>query len=139
MNPELRHGASTSEFIEKLRNQALGGAPAGAAKSAAPAAATASAPASDDDKRKQTINLFLELRGKDLGAQLTDVEARRKQIEDEAKALRTQAVEEIVDYLKVVHAAGADLSLAQQCLKAHRDLLAQLGINENEILRQVRR
>jgi len=141
VNPNLKHGASTNTFLAKLREQAMsGGAPSPSSSSAGGGKAAASdAPASIDDKRKQTIRLFLDLKSDDLDRELGVLEQQRAAIEAQEAALKQRAAEEIVDHLMVVNAAGADLSLAKEVLREFKALLARLGVTDNDLLRQAHR
>lgn len=137
MNPQLRQGMSTSTYLSRMRKQAVEAMKnkAAASKPAAPAATSAK---SDDERRKQTLSMFLGLKRDDLEKELAGIRERQQALANEEKAIKERCVEEIVDHLIVV-CGGAHLKLAQDVLATARTLLAQLDISDSELLRRARR
>jgi hypothetical protein len=135
VNPSLKNGETTSKYLERMRQVALGG------KSIAPAAPAAAAPTppSESDKRQTVIRQFLELRGDDLAREVEEIQARQRELAEQEAQVKQRAAEDIVDHITVVTAAGADLSMVKSCLREAKALLSQLGVTENEILRRVNR
>ncbi len=143
INPRLKGGMRTQQYLEKLRQQALAegkGPSASAPAPAAPPAASAPAAASSslNDKKSRTLSMFLDQRSEDYDQRAAAIRSRRAELDKEEAALKQEAIDDIVDILTVVSHGESVLEL-QPVLGKYRGFLGTLGVADRDLLKMVKR
>lgn len=130
INPALRAGDSTTQFLQKLQAQAALG-------KKTPATSVGATPDRNtgDDPLMNTIALFFEKKRGDCDRDALAYEEREALLRRDQDAARDGHLREIVDFLVVVLRGAA---LSPTILNPQRTLLSQLGASEGEVLRRVR-
>ena len=127
VNPGLRGGRSTQEVMQNLRKEAVN-------PSAAEAAAVAKPKASVSEKRRKTMEFFLEQKAEEYRDSADSIMIRMKALEHELAGVRETTVDELIDFLSLI-SGGTDSPEAREVLRQYRDLLKELGVSDDEILR----
>ncbi len=136
VNPGLKRGMRTQQFLEQMRQKA-----AAAAKGSAAAGKAAPAPQKPagprEDRRVRTITTFFEQTNEIFEERATDLKARKTALEQEELALKKQTTEDIIDLMSVV-AAGMPLPNLDALFTRFRPLLSKLGVTDRDILKALR-
>ena len=127
VNPGLRAGRSTQEVLQNLRKEAVDPASAGAAAQARPKASVS-------EKRRKTMEFFLEQKAEEYRESADSIMIRMKALEHELTGVRETTVDELIDFLSLI-SGGTDSPEAREVLRQYRDLLKELGVSDDDILR----
>jgi flagellar motility protein MotE (MotC chaperone) len=142
VNPGMRAAnMSTTAFLEDLRKKTAAAIKAEKTGAAAPSGRTAPgqkpAPAGvTDDPRQRTVAIFLQEKRQTYEQESASVRAQIKALEQKRDGLNKKTIDEIADLLMVVLASGGDATGMQKVLKQYDDLLAQLGVSANDLIRK---
>ncbi|MEL6547785.1 MAG: hypothetical protein AAFQ82_24380 [Myxococcota bacterium] len=137
VNPELRDGRTTFQVKKALeRGEALH--TGGAQPESQPEASTG--PKSGEQARQlaETLDFFLSSKGRELNGALEEIDARRRMLDSEEKALRQETLNTLVDFLSMLD-AGALALHGKSALQAHREILSRVGVSAEELLGAVKR
>lgn len=126
VNPGLRAGRSTQEVLQNLRKEAVNPAGAQASTSAKPKASVS-------EKRRKTMEFFLEQKAEEYRESADHIALRMKALEHELAGVRETTVDELIDFLSLI-SGGTDSPEAREVLRTYRDLLKELGVSDNDIL-----
>lgn len=126
VNPGLRAGRSTQEVLQNLRQEAVNTPAADAGASPRPKASMA-------EKRRKTIEFFLEQKAEEYRESADHVAIRIKALEHELTGIRATTADELIDFLSLI-SGGTDSPEAREVLRNYRDLLKELGVSDNYIL-----
>ena len=126
VNPGLRAGRSTQEVLQNLRTEAV-------KKPAAQEEAATKPKASVSEKRRKTMEFFLEQKAEEYHESANHIVLRMKALEHELTGIRETTVDELIDFLSLI-SGGTDSPEAREVLRTHRELLKELGVTENDIL-----
>ena len=126
VNPGLRAGRSTQEVLQNLRKEAV--SPAGSQ-----ASASAKPKASVSEKRRKTMEFFLEQKAEEYRESADHIALRMKALEHELTGVRETTVDELIDFLSLI-SGGTDSPEAREVLRTYRDLLKELGVSDSDIL-----
>ena len=91
VNPGLRAGRSTQEVLQNLRKEAVDPASAGAAAQARPKASVS-------EKRRKTMEFFLEQKAEEYRESADSIMIRMKALEHELTGVRETTVDELIDF-----------------------------------------
>ena len=126
VNPGLRAGRSTQEVLQNLRKEAVG-------KPVDQAATPAKPKASVSEKRRKTMEFFLEQKADEYRESADEIILRMKALEHELAGIRETTVDELIDFLSLI-SGGTDSPEARDVLRTYRDLLKELGVTDSDIL-----
>ena len=126
VNPGLRAGRSTQEVLQNLRKEAVN-------KPEAEASVAAKPKASVSEKRRKTMEFFLEQKAEEYRDSADEIILRMKALEHELAGVRETTVDELIDFLSLI-SGGTDSPEAREVLRTYRDLLKELGVTEADIL-----
>lgn len=135
INPALRGDDSTTAFLKRMRDAAVGVGRTDKPQHAKPA--VASAEPSAEERRAGTIALFMRQKQDDFEKEAAGLRFRESELARDKAAAKERHVKEVVDFLVVVFSSVPGGAPADS-LKGCRVLLSELGITDAEVLRRVR-
>ena len=92
VNPGLRAGRSTQEVLQNLRKEAVN-------KPGTESTAAAKPKASVSEKRRKTMEFFLEQKAEEYRESADEIILRMKSLEHELTSIRETTVDELIDFL----------------------------------------
>lgn len=126
INPKIREGLTTQQFLERLR-QAAQGQPQ--AKAQAPATTA-------DDHSAHTLALFMRERSEDFERSARDLRAELAKVQARQTELQQQTLAQVVEFLKFLYGPGMPEPKATT-LKPFAAFLGDLGKSDQEILKEI--
>jgi hypothetical protein len=133
INPSLARGADPSSALEELRAEIT----TTRRPDSLPSARGPSP--SLNDRRQQTIQLFLEQKAEDYQRVSDGFDARIAALERERAAERDRAIDEIVGLITVILASGAGAAEVEKTVSGFKPLLVQLEVSGRDLVREAQR
>ena len=120
---------STAEVLAELRERAL-----------AKAKTRQTGPSTGElaKRRRSGLQFSMEQRRAELDAQAQELAAREQELAEARRAMQRQALDDLVEFLSLM-SGGAGSAEAREVIAEHEDLLRQLGVTAEQLLRSVER
>jgi hypothetical protein len=138
VNPSLRKGRTTQQVKRALeRGETVGGTTRNASPTSIPTATVAAA-GSMRHELGETVSFFIRGKAEALTAQLDDLVARKRALEDEEARAKGLVGEQIVAFLALLGPGAVD-QYGSAALAPHHKFFASLGLTAAGLLEQARK